>query len=102
MRRRLSYREAQRCENGETARCRCRCKRARHGLARGNVSLLPANDPHAVALRCLRASGRRADECHGVLRIILVAGGPLCEYHANLNLFPGMSPKRLPVLSPQG
>jgi hypothetical protein len=42
----LNQRQAQRCEDAKTKRCRCRCGGAMHGVERGDVLDLAADDPH--------------------------------------------------------
>lgn len=44
--RRISYYQANRCENAEHPRCRCRCGGALHGRGRGDPQDLPYDDPH--------------------------------------------------------
>jgi hypothetical protein len=49
MRRFLTQREADRCENAREPVCKCRCGGAKHGAARvpsGDFSELPMDDPH--------------------------------------------------------
>jgi hypothetical protein len=45
----LSERQAAACESAKTSRCRCRCGGVCHGAARGDLSALPKDDPHAPA-----------------------------------------------------
>lgn len=45
----LTVRMAQRCEDAQTIRCRCRCNGACHGAHRGWVGTLPDFDPHRPA-----------------------------------------------------
>jgi hypothetical protein len=52
----LSRRQAQRCEDGEGKRCRCRCGGKYHGARRGEVSHRPPGDPHHVPRLCDRCS----------------------------------------------
>lgn len=42
----LTARQAQRCEDSTSHRCRCRCGGALHGSARGWVGDLDVDDPH--------------------------------------------------------
>ena len=50
MKRFLSQREADRCENAKEPACKCRCGGAKHGAGRvaegGDFSALPMDDPH--------------------------------------------------------
>src|SRR5579864_8773459 len=67
MKRYLTQREADRCENAKEPVCKCRCGGAKHGAARvpsgGDFSVLPVDDPHyrpsltkLEALRLLRSA----------------------------------------------
>jgi hypothetical protein len=54
----LSFRQARACEQGITARCRCRCRGALHGARRfgstptfNDFRGLPVGDPHRVNQR---------------------------------------------------
>jgi hypothetical protein len=42
----ISAKQAQRCEDAEGPRCRCRCGGIMHGSRRGWVGALPPGDPH--------------------------------------------------------
>jgi len=42
----LSERQASRCENAATPKCRCRCGGRFHGAKRGSVRELAPDDPH--------------------------------------------------------
>lgn len=53
----LSERQAARCEDAKTPRCRCRCGGVLHGCGRGvDFRALPPEDPHASAARPPAAS----------------------------------------------
>lgn len=42
----LSWYAANRCENAEHPKCRCRCRGKLHGAARAKPHDLPTDDPH--------------------------------------------------------
>jgi hypothetical protein len=44
--RNLTQRQAQRCEDAKSKRCRCRCGGTMHGVARGDVLALDEGDAH--------------------------------------------------------
>ncbi len=50
MKRYLTQREADRCENAKEPVCKCRCRGVKHGAKRvpsgGDFSVLPSDDPH--------------------------------------------------------
>jgi len=59
----LSCRQAARCENACTPRCKCRCGGVFHGRARSNEDVffesLPADDPHYVVSKEAAKAARR-------------------------------------------
>jgi hypothetical protein len=42
----LTKRQAQRCEDARSKRCRCRCEGKLHGVNRGDVTELDESDAH--------------------------------------------------------
>lgn len=71
MKRALSVRSAQKCEDAVGTRCRCRCGGTLHGAARGWVGALPPSDPHRPARAWLQLALPFAGSSEPERRVLL-------------------------------
>lgn len=70
--RRLSKRQAQRCEDAAGDLCYCRCKGKLHGAQRGNVADLKLGDPHSLKTKCYLCNGTGKRAYIGIVQMTLV------------------------------
>lgn len=68
----IAKRAAQNCENAAEPVCRCRCGGDLHGAKRGDVGLLPMDDPHSPAQVCPKCKGDGQD--------VYIGGGELVKF----------------------